>query len=266
MNVFETLKRAARGAAAAAVRPLLARLAPGLPPLRADEWRKCHYSFSQLGEDRVIWALLHQLPPQRSKGIYVDVGAFDPVTFSNTLLLHLAGWRGCNIDANPAAIARFQTARPHDANIVAAVSDCVRQANYLEYPARTTNRVVDGSPGAKSAIGESPTGRLTVVTRTLDDILSSLDPVPDAIDLLSIDCEGEDVRVLAGCDFGRWRPLVVAIEAHDNADRAAIERILRPQGYAPVARTIVTLIFARPPLVLDGWVSAETQLAGTASG
>ncbi len=75
-------------------------------------------SFSQLGEDRVLWWMFEQ----RRNGFYVDIGCHQPYRFSNTALLHIAnGWRGINVDVDERSIAAFREARPDDINICAAV-------------------------------------------------------------------------------------------------------------------------------------------------
>jgi hypothetical protein len=63
--------------------------------LSREEIRLARFSFSQFGEDLVIEELTNQ--PGIERGFYVDVGAFDPVTGSNTLLLFKRGWSGINI-------------------------------------------------------------------------------------------------------------------------------------------------------------------------
>ena len=51
------------------------------------------FSYSHFGEDLIILRLLGDVPPDH-RGMYVDVGAFDPVLHSNTYLLYTHGWRG----------------------------------------------------------------------------------------------------------------------------------------------------------------------------
>jgi hypothetical protein len=65
-------------------------------PFNLNEIRSARLSFSQMGEDLRINDYLKYLSP--SDGIYISVGAFDPVRFSNTFLLHKRGFRGINID------------------------------------------------------------------------------------------------------------------------------------------------------------------------
>ena len=54
-------------------------------------------SYSQFGED----ALVNSLFRNKKYGIYVDVGAYHPILYSNTYALYRRGWRGFAIDPNP---------------------------------------------------------------------------------------------------------------------------------------------------------------------
>ena len=72
----------------------------------------------QYGEDIVLHKLFRNLP---STGYYVDVGAHHPFAISNTAYLWARGWKGVNVDASAEAIRRFQSIRPDDLNICAAV-------------------------------------------------------------------------------------------------------------------------------------------------
>ncbi len=63
------------------------------PALDFEEWKSVGLHFSQCGEDVVlekIWTEKFGSDP----GFYVDVGAFHPITYSNTHLLYRKGWRG----------------------------------------------------------------------------------------------------------------------------------------------------------------------------
>src|SRR6516162_3012208 len=99
--------------------------------LTREEIRLTRFSFSQFGEDLVIEELTNQLGIQR--GFYVDVGAFDPVTGSNTLLLFKRGWSGINIDVGEEKITRFRRLRPRDWNVVCEVSKEASRRAFARY-------------------------------------------------------------------------------------------------------------------------------------
>src|SRR5690349_18388101 len=96
-----------------------------------EELRHVHLSFSQFGEDIGLAKWFDELF-RIQRGIYVDVGAYHPIHFSNTLLLHKKGWRGVNIDMNADKIALFNKFRPDDVNVHAAVSNVAGKARALD--------------------------------------------------------------------------------------------------------------------------------------
>ncbi|MFM9970267.1 MAG: FkbM family methyltransferase [Burkholderiales bacterium] len=211
-------------------------------PLCFDEWREVRLSFSQLGEDRIVWHILRE--HRNNRGIYVDVGAFDPIRYSNTLILHKEGWRGVNIDPNPETMIRFAASRPLDSNICAAVSNSERRVDYLVYAGAATNRIVEPTAeDVKSVLGEAPLRRIAMTTRRLSDILVEATVEEQRIDFLNVDCEGEDLNVLESLDWDRWRPRVVCVEAHGAGNRDAVMKFMVEKNYALVAQMLVSFIF-----------------------
>ena len=73
--------------------------------------------YSQWGEDLYINSFFKN----KNKGIYLDIGCFHPVMYSNTCLLYKKGWRGINIDINKTSIDLFNILRPKDINICACL-------------------------------------------------------------------------------------------------------------------------------------------------
>lgn len=210
--------------------------------LRAEEWRHLRFSFGQLGEDQVIVHLLAQ--HLKRPGFYVDIGAFDPVLYSNTLLLHRQGWQGINVDANPETIERFRKARPLDRSLCVAVSDRVENLNYTAYESGASNRLVETNATAlESLIGETAVKQTTLTTTTLSFILEQNGVKPGGVDFLNVDCEGFDLRVLQGLDWSRWKPQLIAIETHTTEEFLAVENFLSPHGYQCTARISMTSLF-----------------------
>ena len=79
----------------------------GIKSLLQKNKNSCQFeginSFSQEGEDLI----LNELFKNSSKGIYIDIGAFDPWRFSNTAFFYSKGWCGLNVDARPGFKALF---------------------------------------------------------------------------------------------------------------------------------------------------------------
>ena len=80
-------------------------------------------SFSSAGEDMI---LRHILGSDKMSGFYVDVGAYDPVTYSNTYHLYNRGWRGINIDIVADRIEKFDKYRPEDKNVLDLMAERMR--------------------------------------------------------------------------------------------------------------------------------------------
>jgi len=75
--------------------------------------RPTRFSWSQHGED-VTLTSISGFP---SIGRYLDVGANDPIRFSNTNLLYKLGWSGVNVEPNPRLFQRLQKYRVNDINL-----------------------------------------------------------------------------------------------------------------------------------------------------
>ncbi len=211
---------------------------------RRDEIRQMKFSFSQYGEDIIISKCLENLDP--SDGIYVDVGAFNPITFSNTLLLYKQGWRGINIDVDPDKIDNFIRSRPDDFNVIAAISDKVEKLKFACYPSTATNQLFPiESTEFHSILGEEPTKVVVLETTRLDKILETSPFAAKNIHYLNIDCEGHDFNVLKSFDIERYSPKVISIEAWLDEDLKNIENYLLPKGYILSAYIHPTRIFTR---------------------
>lgn len=212
--------------------------------LSREEIRLCRFSFSQLGEDLTIMHLLMEKNP--SEGIYVDVGAYDPVTYSNTLLLYKAGFRGINIDIDKYKINRFNALRPKDYNIQAAVSDSTNTVKHLRYPLDATNRIcgVD-EENLNSVLGQEPIEIQEISTVKLTDLLDQYPLKNQEIYYLNVDCEGHDLNVLKSLDFSLYRPFLISVEALHDSEVASIESFLELQGYRLTGVFHVTRLYIR---------------------
>ena len=202
-----------------------------------EEIRWMQVSYSQFGEDLIVERLAQELGI--SNGMYVDVGAFDPIAFSNTLKLHKLGWNGVNIDMNPAKVARFAALRQNDVNVCAAVG---------EGPAGTIQAfVVDrGTSYEKLHVGEQPSGKaepVAISLRTLTDILGASRFAGKRIDYLNIDCEGMDFAVIQTLDMKKYSPRIVSIEALDDEAFSEIQHWMSAKCYRLVDKLHWTLFF-----------------------
>ena len=213
-----------------------------------EELRAMRVSYSQFGEDLVVRT--HFTGNfDNSMGRFIDVGAFHPFKYSNTILLSQLGWRGINVDCDPVKIARFEKLRPEDQNICAAVAEEPRDMVYLEYSAEgLTNRIADPSEkGLLSGIGEKPLRVTPIRVTTLTQIIEQSVFRGQHFHYLNVDCEGQDLSVLKGLDFSRYSPDLITVEAFTKKSRPELTEFLGTLGYELTDMVHLTLFFKKSP-------------------
>jgi FkbM family methyltransferase len=205
-------------------------------------------TFSQFGEDSVIFHLLVHHVKKIGGGFYVDVGAFHPRLFSNTKILTLLGWTGINIDANADAIAAFRTERPNDINICCGVAAEPGELTYHRFEGAAMNTFsAETAEKWQRENGWKLIGKETVQVRRLDAILAESLPPNQTIDYMNIDVEGMDASVVASIDFTKYKPTLLSVELF-GVDKMALRdsptvQRLRAHGYKLVAILLSTFIF-----------------------
>lgn len=207
-------------------------------------WGHANASFSQEGEDMI----LRRLFPEPVLGFYVDVGAHHPSRFSNTCHFYLRGWRGINIEPNPAVRSLFARRRPRDINLALGVSSTPGQLEYhlFDEPALNTFDPALASARSKEA-RYTEVGTQRIETRRLDAILAEYLPPGIGIDFLTVDAEGMDIDVLHSNDWSRFRPSCIVVEAleerfqFDNSTPVAL--FLFQQNYVLLAKTLNSQVF-----------------------
>ena len=202
-------------------------------------------TYSQEGED----LLLGRLFEQDNRGIYVDVGAHHPFRFSNTCLLNKRGWRGINIDALPGSMRLFRKFRPDDVNLELGVSEQPGQLEFFEFTEAALNTFDATLAESRRAAGWAFTGKTLVKCMPLSTIIDRHLPQLQSsqVDLLTIDAEGLDLRVLRSNDWDRYRPRVIVVEIL-GSDLFQIMRsdtvtFLAGVGYTPSAKLYNSVVF-----------------------
>ena len=162
-------------------------------------------------------------------GFFVEVGANDPRFASQTWHLEQLGWCGILIEPQPDLAENLRQQRSAQVFAVACSS-----------PANAGQRMKFHVAGALSSLerGRMAPGAelqrvIEVPVRTLDDILAEAQaPVP--LDLLSLDVEGHELKVLEGFTVARWRPRLVLLEDHVSDLRK--HRFVAAAGYKLIRR------------------------------
>ena len=167
-------------------------------------------SYSMDGEDLVIADYFRH----KKKGFYVDVGCYHPLHRNNTFLLYKKGWKGINIDIHNFSIELFNYLRPHDLNYNFAVSNKNEFTDMYFQKELSQLSTTEIDQAKKVFQGEIK--KKKIQTYTLDKILNFSKLDNKKIDLLDIDVEGADLKVLQGLSFKKMLPELICVEIHEK--------------------------------------------------
>ena len=190
------------------------------------------------GEDLVIADYFKK----KQNGFYVDVGCYHPIHRNNTFLLYKKGWKGINIDIHSFSIELFNYLRPEDLNYNFAISDKKELINMYFQKELSQLSTIDYDQAKKSLVGKIKEKKIQAFT--LDEVFkfSNLDNIK--IDLLDIDVEGADLKVLKGLSFKKFRPELICVEIHDkNLKESETFKLLNNLNYELIWSGVFSHIF-----------------------
>ena len=195
-------------------------------------------SYAMDNEDVEILKFLKE----KKNGFYVDVGSYHPIHRNNTYLLYKLNWRGINIDISKFSIELFNHLRPDDLNYNCAISnkkEIVKMYYQKELSQLSTiekqqaNKVFQGNIKEKE-----------IQAFTLNEILGKDKYKDYKIDLLNIDVEGADLKVLEGLSFDKFMPKLICVEIHENEiKKSKIFKFLNNKKYQLIWSGVFSHLF-----------------------
>jgi FkbM family methyltransferase len=155
--------------------------------------------------------------PSKIGGFFVDVGAHDGYTFSNTYGLAEAGWAGICFEPMPNLYEKCRNLHVSKCYNVATVNKCVGDSEDSIRLYTGSNPTIDLETVERSPWGEKYDPNMFIMSEvtTLNKSLTELQ-APTEFEVLSIDVEGAELQVLSGFDILRWLPRMVIVETHEN--------------------------------------------------
>ena len=192
---------------------------------------------SQFGQDEFIDREVFERKPG---GFFIDIGAHDGKTFSNTYFFEQArGWKGICIEPIPQRFADLRRCRS-----CICVQGCVSDKPGMQKftvveGADQLSRLGDAEAATGSGVGQPPGRIILVPCFDLNTLLA--ENRVSCIDYLSVDTEGKEYAILRSLDFERFRPACISVE--HNRRLFSLWWLLRRHDYRLVAKLGADMVF-----------------------
>ena len=197
-------------------------------------------SQGQCGEVEILRKYLPEGPIT-----YIDIGAGDPDSCSNTWAFYQQGGSGLLIEPLPTFWYRLLRLRPRDRLLPIAASNTKGVARL---------RACGPCSSMRPDWSIHEHANLLVETDTIENILLDYPTIRDNCQLCSIDVEGHEKQVLEGINWDTFHPGVIIVECMTFDESgpgtnlsAEWEPILIQNGYRRVAETAMNYIYTNIP-------------------
>lgn len=193
--------------------------------------------FSQYGQDKYVLEYFNN----KKDGFFIDIGAYNGVTFSNTLRMENLGWKGICIEPNPDMFKKVcRTRKCAKYNVALDTANTEKEFTKItgycavlsgikdEYCPEHTERI---KKELEELGGSMDT--INVKTMTFDTLMSDFKDIP-VIDYISIDTEGNEFKILKSIDFSKYDIRVVSVE--NNYSDPEMKAFMEKAGYDCAAK------------------------------
>jgi len=192
-------------------------------------------SYSQYGEDLIISKLL-----KNKKNIfYIDIGSNHPTKFNNTFRFYKSQNSGIIVEPNSQLVKLHQKIRPNDIALNIGVSNTNSSLTFYNLFPDVTSTFSEAEYKQQIKGGAKLLSITQVKTMTLRSVVAKYCP-NQKIDLLSVDTEGNDLKVLQSHDWQRYRPHIICVET--LTDNGVHEFLLR-NDYRRVFQNAINSIY-----------------------
>lgn len=201
--------------------------------------------YSQFGQDRFLNEhYFHNAP----RGSFIDIGAHDGLSGSNTMFFEALGWDGICFEPIPDVFAQLSRNRKCDLRQI-ALSDKIGTSYFkvIKGHSEMLSGLIDEySPEHLSRINREFAEHvqeeevIQVETSTFDKEVCMF----DHLDIVSIDVEGAESTIIRSIDFNAYDISFMVVEFNDGHDGSLQDYIIS-KGYELVVRLGVDLIFKK---------------------
>jgi FkbM family methyltransferase len=216
------------------------------------------YQVSASCQIKNLGKIYHEIFGYPSKGLFVEVGAYDGESYSNTSCLADHGWQGIYIE--PIAEYALKCKDRHAKNKVAIVNAAIgRERKAIDIFKGEALSTLDSE--MVSRYGEITWSKHVDFKQTtcqqirLEDLLKYFRISP-GFDLLVVDVEGKETEVFSSFDLSYWLPKVLIVEIEDDhtsfqpyqdfvEDKKNLRRFIHSNGYIEIYRDPINTLFLR---------------------
>jgi len=199
--------------------------------------------WSQEGED----ILIKRIFANKKNGFYVDVGAHHSSRFSNTYKLYKENnWSGVNIDPSLSSYIDLKRKRKRDININIGISDKKEISKFYSFNEAALNTF---SLKKKNQLKLNCKLKKIekIQCKKLSDVLDDCLKKNIKIDLLTIDTEGHDLKVLKSNNWNKYLPDYIIVEISsstlDEIMKDSITKFLNKRHYRIYSKLHKSVIF-----------------------
>jgi len=199
---------------------------------------------SQTSQDRILNEIFFH---DKRNGVFVDIGAYDGKTISNTYFYEKnLDWTGVCVEPLPDAYKKLQKNRSC-ITVNCAVGAKNEMISFLEIKSKIFPELAMLSSDMRyqnnetikkiEAVLKKYEGKYSILTipmRTINEILSENNLF--YIDYLSIDIEGGELDVLQTLDFDKFRIRIMTVENNAREANPLIQQFLESKGFRFVMR------------------------------
>ena len=200
--------------------------------------------YSQVGQDKWVSEFFNF----KRDGYFLDVGAADGITISNTYFLEKElGWEGLCVEALKVNYDKLITNR---------TCTCVHNAAYNKN--QTVYFWGDGNDNLGGHIANKDNYTESVEAIRLEDLLEKYNALK-VIDYVSLDIEGNEVEALLGFPFDKHEVILWTIEHNLHGGfngrilKANIMNIMKKKGY----KILVENVGTSPFYPMEDWYVLE---------
>jgi FkbM family methyltransferase len=184
----------------------------------------------------------------KTDGVFFECGALDGLLHSNTLVFERRGWTGLCVEAHPDRFAELKKNRSCSLEH-AALWDVEKEIEFEAVSGGLTGwsgakDTMEPQHAERMAKNIKPSDRKTVKVkgRPLEDVLRQHNL--NRVDLLSLDIEGAEERVLSVFPFAEFDVDVLVVE--NNFGNQNLDAILTQAGYLMIQKLGVSFVWRKP--------------------